>query len=230
MEIVATAFFRYMLLILLGLSLTNTSWSAGSAAKGEINTGVKIGNKTPRCPPFGAGDTWTIRRTNVMANGMNGKVDFKVTIKSVNGSKVIKESIEPGGTIIHSELRRSKGMYYPVKDTVGMIEIDYVSKTPFCPPPGVGQSIVGHGSMNGMQAGTQSTTVKSIHPNYIKVSIPAGTFKTRKIVTEVKASGPHGNPPYTITHYYADGIGAVKEVFKFADGNIQIHELVRFKF
>lgn len=230
MKKISIGIFHYPFWLLLGFSLINPSWSANSTAKVEINTGIKIGNKLPRCPPFGAGDTWTMRRSNTMANGMSSKTYFTITITSANGKTVKMESVEPGGTIIQSELRRKKGMFYPVKDTIGNIEIDYVSNTPFCPPPRVGQSIVGHGRMNGMQVGTQTTTVKAINPNFIKVSVPAGTFKTRKIVTRVKASGPQASPPYTITHYYADGIGAVKEVFKFADGSVQVHELLKYKF
>ena len=218
-------------LLLLGFSFINPSWSANnSAAKSEINTGIKVNKKSPRCPPFGVGDTWTMRRTNTMANGISSNTDFTITITSANGNTVKMESVEPGGALIQSELRRKRGMFYPVKDTIGNIEIYYVSNTPFCPPPAVGQSIVGHGRMNGMKVGTQTTTVKAINPYFIKVSVPAGTFKTRKIVTRVKASGPQASPPYTITHYYADGIGAVKEVFRFADGSVQVHELLKYKF
>lgn len=230
MRKVSSGLIWYTFLLLLGFSFINPFWSVNSTAKAEISTGIKVNKKSPRCPPFGAGDTWTMRRTNIMANGMSSKTDFTIIITSVNGKTVKMESVESGGTIIQSELRRKKDMLYPVKDTIGNIEIDYVSNTPFCPPPGVGQSIVGHGRMNGMKVGTQTTTVKAINPYFIKVSVPAGTFKTRKIVTRIKASGPQASPPYTITHYYADGIGAVKEVFKFADGSVQVHELLKYKF
>ena len=222
--------FRYTFFALLGFSLMNPAWTADSTAQAEINTGVKVSNKAPSCPPFGVGDTWTMRRTNTMAAGLSSNAEFTVTIIRANGSTIIKESVEPGGAIIQSELRKKKGMFYPVKDTVGNIEIDYVSNTAFCPPPNIGQSIVGHGKMGGMQVGQQTTTVTAINPNYIEVSVPAGTFKTRKIVTQIKASGPQASPPYTITHYYADGIGSVKEVFNFADGSTQLHELIAYKF
>jgi hypothetical protein len=113
---------------------------------------------------------------------------------------------------------------------VANIEIDYISETPFCPPPEVGQSIVGVGKLNGVTAGKQITTVIEIDPFFIRVTVPAGTFDTRKILTRVTSAGPQASPPHTITHYFADGIGAVKEIFRFADGSIQIHELVRYNF
>lgn len=231
MNNVSSGFVQYTFLFFLGFSFINPSWSANnSAIKSEINTGIKVNKISPRCPPFGVGDTWTMRRTNTMANGFGSKTDFTITITSVNSNTVKMESVEPGGSRIQSELRRKRGMFYPVKDTIGNIEIFYVSNTTFCPPPAVGQSIVGHGHMNGVKVGTQTTTVKAIDPYFIKVSVPAGTFITRKILTRVKASGPQASPPYTITHYYADGIGAVKEVFRFADGSVQVHELLKYKF
>lgn len=230
MEKVSIWFFHCALLFLVGFSLINPSWADNNTAKAEINTGIEIDKEPLRCPPFGIGDSWTMQRTNIMANGMSSKTDFTITITDHNGKIVKSESVEPGGTTIQSEMRLKKGILYPVKDIIGNHEIKYVSNTPLCPPAKIGQSIIGYGTMNGMKVGEQSTTVTAINPNYFKVSVPAGTFNTRVVVNEVKTSGPQASPPYTITHYYADGIGAVKEVFKFADGSTQIHELLEYKF
>lgn len=222
--------YRYTFLLFLGFSLINPSWADSSAAKAEINTGIEIDKKVPRCPPYGIGDIWTIHRTNTLANGMISNADFTITITEFDGRIVKTETVEPGGTTIESEMRLKKGILYPVKDKVGDLEIDYVSDTPLCPPPKVGQSIIARARMNGMPVGERSTTITAINPYYIEVSVPAGTFRTLKIDSLVKENGPQANPPYTITHYYADGIGSVKEVFRFADGGIQVHELLKYEF
>ncbi|MCP4229539.1 MAG: hypothetical protein GY771_05265 [bacterium] len=188
----------------------------------------------PRCPPYGVGDLWTIHRTNILANGMASEAEFTMTITESDGKTVKLEIVEPQITTIKSEMRLKKGVLYPVKDRMkdpmGDIEIDYISDTSLCPPPKVGESIVARGQMNGMPVGERSTTVTAIDPHYIEVSVPAGTFKTLKIDSQVKENGAQANPPYTITHYYANGIGSVKEVFRFADGSLQVHELLKYEF
>lgn len=196
----------------------------------EVNTGIEIDKRAPRCPPYGIDDTWTIHRTNTLANGMISRADFTITITENDGRTVKIETVEPGATTIESEMRLEKGILYPVKDRMGDLEIDYISDTRLCPPPEVGQSITGRARMNGMQIGERSTTVTAIDPYYIEVSVPAGTFRTLKIDTLVKEHGPQATPPYTITHYYAERIGSVKEVFRFADGSLQVHELLNYKF
>ena len=215
-------------------TLIDPSRAKSSIENAGINTGIEVGENVPRCPPYGVGDLWTIRRTNILANGMASEAEFTITITENDGKTVEIESVEPQVTTIKSEMLLKKGVLYPVKDTMkdamGVIEIDYISETSLCPPPKVGESIVARGQMNGMPVGERSTTVTAINPNYIEVSVPAGTFRTLKIDSLVKESGPQTNPPHTITHYYADGVGSVKEVFRFADGSIQVHELLGYKY
>ena len=165
-----------------------------------------------------------------MANGMRTEADITVTIISVGGEIAVREWAADGAPPIYSEIRRESGILYPVKDTVSPIEIDYTSEVPICPPPKVGESIVGLGSLNGRRIAEQITTITAIEPFFVKVIVPAGTFNTRKISSRVTVSGPETVPPHTITHYFADRIGAVKEIFRFPDGSVQIHELLEFNF
>ena len=213
-----------------GFSLLNPAWSVEPAASAEIDTGIRVDETAPRCPPFDIDDTWIMHRTITMAAGMRSEAEITITVTEVEGANKKSEWAVTGGTTVYSETRQTKGMLYPVKDTVGSIEIDYVSETPFCPPPDVGQSIVGIGRLNGMEVGQQIITVMAIEPNFIEVSVPAGTFKTRKIMSQATESGPQASAPYTMTHYFADGIGSIREVFIFADGSIQIHELIEYEF
>lgn len=215
-------------------TLIDPTRAKSSIANDGINTGIEISKNVPRCPPYGVGDLWTIHRTNIMANGMASEAEFTITITEFDGTVMRLETVEPNITTIESEMLLKKGVLYLVKDIIkdvmGTLEIDYVSDTSFCPPPKVGESIVSRAQMNGMPVGERSITVTAIAPYYIEVSVPAGTFKTLKIDSLVKEHGPQAHPPYTITHYYADGIGSVKEVFRFADGSLQVHELLKYEF
>ena len=219
---------RYTVWFFLGFSLMNSAWSADLTDHTEIITEIALEEFAPRCPPFNEGDIWNMHRTMIMANGMTIEAEITITVTGIDGEIVEYEWVTSGSPTIYSEIRRQSGILTPVKDRVANIELDYISETPLCPPPDIGQSIVGVGKLNGVVAGKQITTVMEIDPFFIQVTVPAGTFNTRKILTEVTSAG--ASPPYTITHYFADGVGSAKEIFRFADGSIQIHELVGYNF
>ena len=211
----------------------NQSQASNVEIKGGVDTGQKISDKALNCPPFGVGDKWEIRRITSMPQGMTTTGGFSVKITENDGKLVKLDMVENDGNMHTSELRLENGMVYPSKDIMSTnnVMITYTSNVPLCPVPEIGQTIEGYGTMNGNKVGEQSSTVTSINPNYIKVTVPAGTFNTVEVVNKVVPfSGGHAAPPYTITHYYADGISAVKEIFRFPNGMTMVHELTDYKF
>lgn len=200
----------------------------------ESVTDISIKDFSVRCPPFGKDDTWHIRRVGYLSNGMNNSSEITDVIIYADSKTVKLRRTGTNSVEQEDEYLLNKGDIYLIKNTVkfpmGVVEIDFTPDVPVCPLPEVGSSFTGKGQLANNEAGEMTFTVVSIHPFFVEVTMPAGTFKTRKIdIRTIMKTQEQGQKETRETMYFADGIGIVKEIVRFS-GNIEVYELLEYKF
>lgn len=205
-----------------------------SAALAETVTDIKIEDSAVRCPPFGKDDTWRIRRTAYLSNGMTNSSEITDTItyadkKTVKYRRSGSDSMEQ-----EDEYRIDHQAIFLVKSKMqspmGEVVISYKSDIPVCPLPEVGEIFTGKGWSGGKQSGEITITVEAINPFFVEVTVPAGTFKTRRIdLKTVIYSQETGRQETSETIYFAERVGVVKEIVRFS-GNFEVYDLLEYKF
>lgn len=209
-----------------------------AAALAEKATDEKISDSVAQCPPFQAGDTWQIRKISYLPSGKARTSYLADKIIKKEGNRVINQRKGPDTVTQETEYLLDDGDIYLVKDKLltatGEIDVDYIVDAPICPLPKVGNTIIGKAYYGGRLAWEMSSTVVTIHPNIVEISVPAGTFQTRKLKlqTITKSHQPDAQEPTiqetNITIYYADKIGVVREVAR-VEHNVEVYDLLEYK-
>lgn len=215
------------------LSINSPSLNKDSALAERV-TDIRIEDFLIRCPPYTKDDTWHIRRTGFQPNGMNNTSDITDTITYAD-SKTVKLNRAGSNSIMQEdEFRLDKGDYFLENNTMqspsGEIKVDFTPEIPTCPLPEVGQVFTGIGKLAGKKTAEITITIVSINPLFVEVTVPAGTFNTRKIdLKTVMSSKDMGKQETRETLYFADRIGVVKEIVRFSN-TFEVYELLDYKF
>jgi hypothetical protein len=204
------------------------------ASQNERVTGQLIEDVVAKCPPFGIDDVWHIRKTGHLSNGMTNISKITDTITSANSQKATLERSGSSEMMRESEYRLSGGKIYldkyRMQSPMGKVVVDFSNDIPVCPLPEVGQSFKGVGRANGNNIGQITSTIVAINPNFVEVTVPAGTFRTRKIdLKTVMDTHDQGRQVTRETLYFSDGVGVVKEVINFSN-NKEVYDLVKYGF
>ena len=197
-------------------------------------TDKPIINSRMRCPPFAKDDSWHIRRAGYLSNGMTNTSDITDTVIDATADRAIVSRTGSNSMSQETQYRKRNNAVSLVKNRLqsqmGEMEVEYMPAINVCPLPEVGQRFTGmNNAPNGMSV-TMTTQVIAINPYFVEVSVPAGTFETRKIELQTTARSQGQIQQQTReTIYFADGVGVVKSVIRFSD-NVEVYDLLNYEF